>query len=302
MEAISIPHSRLLQTNDRIDLHVHTIYSDGHWTPEGLCDYLASEHYALVSVTDHDRVDHVGEMQQLGIERGIAVLSGVEVTTDWHGQIAHLLCYGFTTDCGALSEIVTRTVRLQKENIEKVHQTLLQRGFAFPRRREIFSRTHGELERPIDNATLLVEHGYVADIQTGIAVIADAGFTSITASLADAVAAAHEDGGVALIAHPGRQDTSFGHFDVAALATMVSEGIALDGIEVYYPSHTVEQVQAYEALVHERHMLASSGSDSHGPRQRFPVAYRAELSWDLLIRCGLSVAGILSQTKPVKEV
>ncbi len=302
MEAISIAEHQSLLANNRIDLHLHTLYSDGHWTPEGLFDHLAAEHFALVAVTDHDRVDRIAEMQQLGRERGIAVLAGVEVTTDWRGQIAHLLCYGFTTDHGALSKIVERTVYLQKQNIEQVHQVLLQRGYTFPKRQSIFARTNGELERSIDNATLLLEHEYVSDIQTGINVIADAGFTSITAPLADAVAAVHTDGGIALIAHPGRRETSFGYFDTVSLANILQDGIALDGVEVYYPSHTHEQVQEYLAFVDDRQMLASCGSDSHGPQQRHPIAYSAELSRNILKRCGIPVYDNTAITKPVKEV
>ena len=63
----------------------------------------------------------------------------------------------------------------------------------------------------------------------------------------------------------------------------------LDGIEVYYPLHTAAQVAAYEALARERGLLVSAGSDSHGPRQRLPIAYEARQCAALLARSEVEV-------------
>ena len=70
---------------------------------------------------------------------------------------------------------------------------------------------------------------------------------------------------------------------------MRAAGLLIDGIEVYYPTYTPEQISAYEAYIAERHLLASSGSDSHGPHQRYPIAYPAHQSAALLERCGITL-------------
>jgi hypothetical protein len=46
----------VLAPDAAIDLQMHTIYSDGTWTPEQLIEYLVSEQFGLVAITDHDRV------------------------------------------------------------------------------------------------------------------------------------------------------------------------------------------------------------------------------------------------------
>ena len=52
--------TRLVLASDAaIDLHLHTTYSDGTWTPEQLLDHLASEAFGLVAIADHDRVETV---------------------------------------------------------------------------------------------------------------------------------------------------------------------------------------------------------------------------------------------------
>ncbi len=51
-----------------VDLQLHTTYSDGEWTPEGLVDYLVQEQFSLVAITDHDRVDTAPALQQLALK------------------------------------------------------------------------------------------------------------------------------------------------------------------------------------------------------------------------------------------
>jgi predicted metal-dependent phosphoesterase TrpH len=278
-----------LNAQDAIDLHMHTTYSDGHWAPKELFDHLAGHHFRLVAVTDHDRVDRIGEMQALGAERAISVLAGVEVTTDWEGRMAHLLCYGFDPAGGALATLTRQTFDGQLANTHAVYDELLRRGYAFPRQAEILQANGGTLTRPVDNAVLLREHGYVPDMRAGITLMTDAGYRSIAAPLAAAIAAAHADGGVALIAHPGRRETGFTLYTPAVLDEVRAAGLPLDGIEVYYPLYTPEQTREYEAYVKQHGWLASAGSDSHGPRQRFPIVYAAYIVAPLLARCGVSL-------------
>ena len=278
-----------LSAHDAVDLHMHTTYSDGQWSPVALFDQLASQQFRLVAVTDHDRVDRIGEMQELGAARNIAVLAGVEVTTDWNGLMAHLLCYGFNPAGGALAALTHQTFTGQLANTEAVHAELLRRGYTFPRQAATLAANGGVLVRPRDNAVLLLDHGYVADIQAGKALMTEAGYRSIGVPLADAIAAAHADGGVAIIAHPGRREAGFTFYTPTLLDDVRAAGLPLDGIEVYYPTYTPEQVQEYEAYVKQHRWLAGAGSDSHGPRQRYPIVYQADQIAALLERCGMTL-------------
>ncbi len=268
---------------------MHTIHSDGHWLPADLFDHLAQEQFRLVAVTDHDRVDTVTEMQTLGAARGIIVIPGVEVTTDWEGQMAHLLCYGFDAPQGALASLTEQIRAGQLANARAVNAALQQQGYAFPQQATILADKGGEINHPLDNVVLLREHGYAADFREGVRMAVAAGHRTVAAPLAEAVAAAHADGGVALIAHPGRREEGFTFYDPPLLDRVRATGLPLDGIEVYYPLYTQEQTDAYVAYVTEHGWLASSGSDSHGPRQRFPIPYAAQQISRLLERLGLQV-------------
>jgi len=64
--------------------------------------------------------------------------------------------------------------------------------------------------------------------------------------------------------------------------------VPIDGLEVYYPAHTPEQVAMYRDYARTHRLLTSSGSDSHGPAKK-PIKYRAELSHSLLERLGVQI-------------
>ncbi len=272
-----------------IDLHMHTNYSDGRWPAQQLIDYLANEHFDLVAVTDHDRVDKVAEIQALGAEKHLPILSGVEITTVWNGKMAHMLCYGFDPEHNALTEVTEKVVRLQLENTHEVHETLRRQGHDFPRQEEVLAEHQGRLRRPSDNALLLREHGHAPDWQSAMRMIREAGFHTIMADMAETVAAAHRSDAVCLIAHPGRRESGFTYYDPALLDQLRAD-VPIDGLEVYHPYHNRETIESYLEYIRKHDLLLSTGSDSHSVPGRMPNKHRAEVSRRLLERVGITVA------------
>ncbi len=272
-----------------IDLHMHTTYSDGRWPAQQLIDYLVHEKFALVSVTDHDRVDKVAEIQELAAEQGLPVIPGVEVSTDWNGKMGHMLCYGFDPEDNELSALTEKVVRLQLENTHEVNAALRHQGYDFPRQEEVLKQSNGELFRPADNMQLLLEHGYATNRYTALQMITKAGFRSIMADMAETVDAAHRSGAICLIAHPGRIEGGFTFYDPQLLDLLRSD-IPIDGIEVYHPYHKKEIVEVYLDYVLKNNLLLSTGSDTHCTPGRMPIKYRAETSYRLLERLGITIA------------
>jgi predicted metal-dependent phosphoesterase TrpH len=269
-----------------VDLHMHTTYSDGRWPVTQLLDYLVQEQFELISVTDHDCVDTVAEIQALGAARGLPILPGVEMSTTWQGKVVHLLCYGFDPAQNALAGIADDVRDRQLENTQQVNQELQKRGYQFPRQQEVLAATKGQLFRPIDNVTLLIEHGHVPDRQTGLRLIHEAGFQSILADLPETVEAAHRSGAICIFAHPGRSDSGFTYYRPEMLDAVYAEA-PFDGVEVYHPYHNKEKVAMYLDYVKKHDLLLSTGSDSHCYPGRMPLKYQAETSRALLERLGV---------------
>jgi len=278
-----------LAADDPVDLHMHTTYSDGRWPAQQLIDYLVKEAFKLVSVTDHDRVDKVAEIQEMGAAQELPVLSGVEITTMWHGHMAHMLCFGFDPSKNEISKVTEKVQQAQLENTYAVNEELRRRGYEFPRQEEVLAEQGGKLFRPIDNARLLYAHGYAPDWPAAIKMMREAGFYSVRAELAEAVEAAHRSDAVCLIAHPGRGGGEFTYYTIDMLDQLRAE-IPIDGIEVYHPYHTAETIALYEEYVHKHDLLYSAGSDSHGIPSRMPTKHRAAVNRKLLERLGIAVA------------
>jgi predicted metal-dependent phosphoesterase TrpH len=272
---------------------MHTTYSDGRWPAQQLIDFLVSEKFDLVAVTDHDRVDKVGEIQALAAEKRLPVLSGVEMSTEWNGEVGKgrmgdVLCYGFDPQQNELAPLIARIVRQKLENTYEVNETLRKRGYDFPRQEEVLAKNEGKLRYSNDNALLLREHGHATDWRSAMQMIRDAGYHTIRADMAETVEAVHKSGGVCLIAHPGRREGGFTYYDTALLDQVRAE-IPLDGIEVYHPYHSKEIIEVFLDYVKKNNLLASTGSDSHCIPGRMPMKYRAEISKNMLERVGITV-------------
>lgn len=273
-----------LDADAPVDLQMHTTFSDGKWTAEELLDYVAGESFALIAVTDHDQVAKSAEVRRLGAERGVATLLAAELSSQWDGALLDLLCFGFDPARGALEALADATRRGQQENLQQTYATLLRQGYQLPPIEEAVAARKGSVWDIHDIAALLREHGYT----TGLGDIIDkAGFHWITADPARIVEAAHHDGAVCLIAHPGRGD-GFCEFDVPALDHFRAL-VAVDGLEVRHPSHSPEQVELYLTYAREHGLLVSTGSDSHGKPEQMPIKYPAHISRDLLARLGVVV-------------
>jgi predicted metal-dependent phosphoesterase TrpH len=278
-----------LAADAAVDLQLHTTHSDGRWTPAELIDYLVAEGFALAAVTDHDRVDTVSAVQDLAARRHLPILAAVEMSSTWEGDLTDVLCYGFDPQANALQDLARSVVEGQLANLQAVYATLVAEGFRFPHQAAVLAATGGALRTPQDLARLVHEHGYPTDGRTVGQVLIAAGFRYITTEIATIVEAAHQSGAVCILAHPGRSD-GFTCYDPARLDA-VRRVAPLDGLEVYYPTHTMEQAARFRAYAATHDLLVSSGSDSHGPPGQMPIKYPAAASRRLLERLGIAVQG-----------
>jgi 3',5'-nucleoside bisphosphate phosphatase len=274
-----------LDPNAPIDLQLHTTFSDGRWDPAQLLDHVAAEGFALVAVTDHDSPWTAAEVRQLGAARGIATVPAVEMSSTWEGQFLDLLCFGLDpADSGSLDAIAADTRRRQLDNLRETYAMLLRQGYQFPHADEVLAAHGGEIGDMHDIIVLLDRHGHMANIND---VLDGAGFQLMTADPAEIVAAAHSAGAVCLIAHPGRGGSSY-DFDAPKLDRLRAT-VPVDGLEVYYPSHTPERAEQFRAYAQVHGLLVCAGSDSHGPQGQLPIKYPAYLVRDLLARLGVAV-------------
>ncbi len=278
----------VLAPDAAIDLQLHTTFSDGTWTPEQLIDYLVCEQFGLVAITDHDRVDTATVLHQLAAERQLPLLPAVEMSTSWRGELTDVLCYGFDPEKNELQALARDIVRRQRENTKQVCENLCKIGISFPNPHELDALlAKPSAQQPHELVALLKKLGYGIGEPSAGTLITEAGFLWATNELAAVVDAAHRSGAVCLIAHPGRGE-GYTCYDTQLLDELRRQ-VPIDGLEVYYPAHTSEQMAMYREYAKTHRLLTSSGSDSHGPEKK-PIKYRAKLSQSLMERLGIQIS------------
>jgi predicted metal-dependent phosphoesterase TrpH len=210
------------------------------------------------------------------------------MSTSWSGELTDVLCYGFDPEKNELQEPARDIVRRQRENTRQVCENLRKIGISFPHVHELDGLlAKPSAQQPHALVALLQKLGYGTGEPSAGTLITDAGFLWATTEIAPVVDAAHRSGAVCLIAHPGRGE-GYTCYD-AQLLDELRRHVPIDGLEVYYPAHTPEQMAMYRDYAKTHRLLTSSGSDSHGPEKK-PIKYRAELSQSLLERLGIQIS------------
>lgn len=243
------------------DLHTHTNASDGVLSPEELIDMALHTGLTGIAVTDHDTV--AGIAPALKYQRQFAgrleVIPGIEMNTEKNGCEVHIL--GYFID--HLDERLL--VRLEELKIsrlgraEKMVRKLKNMGYNINLEQVQHLAKNDLITRP-HIAQALVQNNYVFSTREAFDKLIGRGQPAYVSRYkffpAEAIELIKMNGGLAVLAHPGLIK------DQAMINEVIAAGI--QGIEVYYPDHTLEQVKHYENMALNYQLLVTGGSDFHG--------------------------------------
>lgn len=245
----------------RVELHCHTIYSDGTLTPAELVSRAVKNGVELLTLTDHDSVSGAADLFAAGEERGLDVRLGIEINCAGEGAAdrVHILGYGFDPESPGFRARLAEFRERRTVRAGRIVENLRGLGFAI------------ELEHVKANAHETVGRPHVADALKRLGVVKSRkeafdrflvrgkpGFVeSMGPSPAEAIALIRDAGGTACLAHPQTAGKE------PELDELFRAG--LQGVEVNYAGHTPSQVRAYGAWAESRKLLAVGGSDFHGP-------------------------------------
>ena len=265
---------------ERIDLHTHTLASDGSDTPAAVVQQAAALGLRAVAVTDHDTFAGLPEALAAGQRCGIEVVPGVELSTVWGGEEVHLLGYFMDTGNAALRALMTRATDERNARNETMVQRLHDAGYpitmddlhaAFPGQ-TVLGRPH--------IAALLVQHGCIPSVSDGMRGLLGRGkafyVPRYNIPLADSIRALRAAGGVPVVAHIFKY--RFDDAQRAAMLAAAADAGAL-GVEVRYTPYTPEQTEIAQALAARfglgRLGLSRPAQAGHRPRLRPGRAARA---------------------------
>lgn len=253
---------------DWIDLHVHTLASDGSDTPVDVVRMAAELGLRAVAVTDHDTFAGLPEAIESGARYGVEVVPGVELSTIYDGVEVHVLGYYMDAGHPRLRAMMARATAERNARNETMVQRLHDAGYPVT-----MDALHAEfpgqtmLGRP-HISEYLMRRGYVASVQDGMKNLLGRGKPFYVARynipLEESVETLRAAGGLPVVAHLFKY-----RYTPEQLTAMVDAAAAAGavGLEAMYTNYTPEQEQAVRVLAAERGLLCTGGTDYHGARK-----------------------------------
>jgi predicted metal-dependent phosphoesterase TrpH len=250
---------------EKIDLHTHTVFSDGTFTPSESVKLALERGLTTLAITDHDSTEGLPEAFAAADDTGLEIVPGTEFSTVWEGQGVHVLAYWPDLDHEELQAELRRLREDRYTRGERMVQRLRELGYpvTFERVREIAGG--GAIGRP-HVAQALVEAGVIPATDQAFTpeLIGSGGRAYVEKHALDPLASLaliKRAGAVAVIAHPGLWREGLGVHD-SLIEELAANG--LDGIEAAHSDHTPEMEARYRDMATRLGIVATGSSDCHG--------------------------------------
>lgn len=250
------------------DLHVHTNLSDGTMSPEEVVDEAIRLGVTTISITDHDTVDGVIAAARYGQNKNIHVIAGIELSAYLAPSEIHILGYFIDVNNVSLQRILKQANEDRRKRVYAIVDKLHGLNVNIDPE-EIFTLAGKASPGRMHVAETIWKHGYCRTMAEVFSrYIGDNGPAYVpkkTLTPQQAIELIKDAGGAAALAHPGLTQRD------QVIEDLVKFG--LKGIEVYYPSHTPQDVKKYLTIAKKHNLIATGGSDFHGDRKaETPIA------------------------------
>ena len=245
----------------KIDLHVHTNYSDGFNSPQELIDKAKNKGIDVLGISDHDNLAGIEEATEYGKKVGVEIIPGVEISSDIMDREIHILGYFVELGNAELERYLEffRAERLKRA--DRIVKKLNILGLSLKLDDVLKIARNSAVGRP-HIAQAMVEGGFIGSYYEAFNKYIGNGCIAyekkVHVSPRSAFKIISDAGGLSFIAHPGIMPENI-------LKELIEDGV--DGIEVIHPSHTAQLVKFYRGIVNEYFLLESGGSDYHGGKR-----------------------------------
>ena len=253
----------------KVDLHIHTIYSDGVFSPERIVDTAIEAGLDAIAITDHDNVlaypiavDYAEKIANSG-GKSLEILPGVEINTIYKGTEIHILGYFMDRDNADFQAMLKSQQKARVEQTEEILHLL--------NKKEGIHITLDKLK------TLVAEGGSIGRPHIAKAITMVGGTNSVTDAYNkyihdgsdvyiqrktitphEAIETIYDAGGIPVFAHP---------FDVEDAENLIKEFMhyGLRGVEAYHRKHSPAMVEYYSSIAEKNGLIITGGSDFHAP-------------------------------------
>lgn len=267
------------------DLHLHTHFSDGTWSPEEVAARGKHAGLAALALTDHDTVEGCTRMATACTALGLDFIPGAELTAEHVGHELHLLAYFIDVNH---ERLLAETARFQTVRQDRIREMVARLNrLNVPLAPEtVFALANCQSPGRPHVARALVNGGHCRSLDEAFERFLKknrpAWVPKFKMSAAHAIELIHDAGGLAVMAHPGLNRTD------DLIPGLVDSG--LDGIECFHTKHSTSMMEHYLGMAEEFHLLVTGGSDCHGDNKGKPLIGTVKLPYDYVCRLKAKVA------------
>jgi predicted metal-dependent phosphoesterase TrpH len=257
------------------DLHLHTQFSDGTFTPEELVLRAQQNGLACIAVTDHDSVEGCARAAAACAAVQMDFIPGAELTAEHADTEVHILGYFLDiTD----EKFLARIAKFQAVRQNRIHEmvaALNQLGIPL-KADSVFALANCKSPGRPHVARALVKEKLIGNLDEAFDKYLKKGrpawVPKTKMSALEAVELIHQAGGLAVIAHPGLNRTD------EIIPDLVAAG--MDGIECFHTKHSTVMSERYLEIADKYHLLVTGGSDCHGYSKKAPLIGTVKLPYE----------------------
>lgn len=267
LHSIFFEKEGVLMPYKTVDLHCHSYYSDGTFSPEALVIEAKKRGLSALALTDHDTIDGICLFHEAGKKHHLETITGIEFAaeyTSFQKQEIHIIGLGFSTSSAAITETLTQMAISRQKRNEKMVFALNRLGFTISYD-EIAQNAGGNIITRAHFANVLVKKGIVKTKQEAFEKYLSQGKPAYICreflTPRFCIETIKKAGGVAILAHP-----TLYHMDDTQIEHLAKElkSYGLDGIETDYSTYSQKQKQTISKIAKRLELLPSGGSDFHG--------------------------------------
>jgi len=256
------------------DLHLHTQFSDGTYTPEELVGQAQRNGLAALALTDHDTVEGCARTGTACQSAGIEFITGTELTAEQDGNELHILGYFIDTQSRKLLLDIAKFQNVRQNRIREMVARLRQNHVPLEVE-AVFALANCRAQGRPHVASALVQAGLCSSLDEAFERFLKknrpAWVPKFKISAAYAIELIHQAGGVAVMAHPGLNRCD------EVIPGMAEAG--LDGIECFHSRHSTSTSEHYLNIADRFHLLVTGGSDCHGMSKGRPLIGSVKLPY-----------------------
>lgn len=257
------------------DLHLHTNFSDGTYTPEELAARAGQLGFAAIALTDHDTVEGCARAAAACDSAGMEFIPATELTAELDGNELHLLGYFVDTENPRLLKEMAKFQKVRQNRIREMVARLNELNIPL-QADAVFAIANCRSPGRPHVGRALVAGGFCRNLDAAFERFLKknrpAWVPKFKISALDAIELIHQASGVAVMAHPGLNRTD------EIIPELVAAG--LDGLECFHTKHSPSTADHYVRLAREYSLAITGGSDCHGLNKGKPLLGTVKLPYD----------------------